>query len=86
MQSKKKVNAEIDRIDLAIGDTTTKISEKNKQIEEKNAEIDELKSEIEELIVRIEQRNELLKDRARAYQEGGGMVSYLRCISGRTKF
>ena len=70
---------------MQIGDTETKIAEKNQQIDEKNAEINVLNSEIEELIGRIETRNELLKDRARSYQENG-KVSYLDVLIGAQSF
>jgi peptidoglycan hydrolase CwlO-like protein len=81
-----KVTSEINRIDLAIGDAETKIVEKNQQIEQKNAEITQLNSEIDALIVRIEQRTNLLKDRARSYQESGGMVSYIDVLVGAQSF
>ncbi|WP_234978360.1 murein hydrolase activator EnvC family protein [Bacillus tuaregi] len=83
---KAQINAEINRIDLAIGDTTTKIIEKNQQIDEKNAEITQLNKEIDGLKERIETRNKLLKDRARSYQESGGMVSYIQVLVGAESF
>jgi len=83
---KAQVNAEINRIDLAIGDTTAKITEKNQQIEEKNIEIAQLNKEIDVLVERIKTRNELLKDRARSYQESGGMVSYIEVLVGAESF
>ena len=85
-KEQQKVNNEINTIDLAIGDTTTKISEKNAQIEELNAEIEKLNGEIEELIIRIKERNEVLKERAVSYQESGGMVSYLDVLVGAQSF
>jgi len=83
---KAQVNADIDRIDIAIGDTTAKITEKNQQIDEKNAEITQLNKEIDVLKERIATRNELLKDRARSYQESGGMVSYIEVLVGAESF
>ncbi|KAA9018030.1 murein hydrolase activator EnvC family protein [Niallia endozanthoxylica] len=83
---KAQVNAEINRIDLAIGDTTAKITEKNQQIEEKNIEITQLNKEIDVLVERIKARNEVLKDRARSYQESGGMVSYIEVLVGAESF
>ena len=81
-----KVTADINRIDLAIGDTETKITEKGQQIDEKNVEINKLNGEIKVLTDRIEQRNELLKERARSYQENGGMVSYVDVLVGAQSF
>jgi peptidoglycan hydrolase CwlO-like protein len=81
-----QVEAEMKRIDMEIDDTATKIAEKNQLINAKNDEIAQVKVEIEELIERIETRNELLKDRARSYQEGGGMVSYIDVLVGAQSF
>ena len=85
-EEQQKVNNEINAIDLSIGDTTTKIAEKNGQIEVLNTEIEKLNREIEELIIRIEERNELLKERAVSYQESGGMVSYIDVLVGAQSF
>ncbi|WP_338449416.1 peptidoglycan DD-metalloendopeptidase family protein [Niallia oryzisoli] len=85
-EEKAQVNADINRIDLAIGDTTAKITEKNQQIDEKNAEITQLNKEIDVLKDRIEARNEVLKDRARSYQESGGLVSYIDVLVGAESF
>ena len=73
------------RLETEINDTNTKIAEKNQQIEEKNIEIEGLKNEIVEIEKRIEIRNELLKDRARAYQEGGG-INYIDVLVGAHSF
>lgn len=83
---KDRVTAEISRLNLAIGDTETKITEKNNEINSKNTEISQLRDEVEALTRRIETRNELLKDRARAYQETGGVVSYLEVLVGAQSF
>lgn len=80
------ITNEIKRIESEINDTNAQIAEKNQQIEDKNREIEQLKIEIEELKNRIEARNEVLKDRARAYQEGGGFVNYLEVIVGAQSF
>ena len=85
-EEQQKVNNDINAIDLSIGDTTTKIAEKNGQIEVLNTEIEKLNREIEELIIRIEERNELLKERAVSYQESGGMVSYIDVLVGAQSF
>ncbi|MFD2442677.1 murein hydrolase activator EnvC family protein [Bacillus sp. CGMCC 1.16607] len=81
-----KVRDEIKRLDLAVNDTEDKIREKNKQIEDTNKEIEQLKIEIKELEERIAKRNELLKDRARNFQETGGMVSYIDVLMGAKSF
>lgn len=81
-----QVESEINRIDLAINDTSTKISEKNQQISEKDGEVTQLKTDIDAAEKRIELRNELLKERARAYQEGGGVISYIDVLMGAQSF
>ena len=86
VEEQNQITDEIKRIELEINDTNTKIAEKNQQIDEKNTEIEQLKTEIVEIQNRIEIRNELLKDRARAYQEGGGLVNYLDVLVGAQSF
>jgi len=81
-----EVTAEINAIDIQIGDTETKVMEKNQQISEKQAEITVLNEEINVLIKRIEERNEVLKERARSYQENGGMISYVDVLVGAKSF
>lgn len=79
------LNKEIKRIDLAVGDTTTKITEKEKEIKETEANIEQLNKEIATLSERIEVRNELLKDRARSFQENG-RVTYMDVLIGARSF
>jgi peptidoglycan hydrolase CwlO-like protein len=83
---KQALEAEMKRIDLAIGDTNTKIVEKSQQIGAKKAEIDQLQNEIQVITERINKRNELLKDRARSFQENGGRISYLEVLMGAQTF
>ena len=84
-EEQNQVTNELKRLETQINDTNTKITEKNQQIEEKNLEIEGLKNEIVEIEKRIEIRNELLKDRARAYQEGGG-INYIDVLVGANSF
>jgi peptidoglycan hydrolase CwlO-like protein len=80
------VKEEMTRIDLSIGETHRKIREKTAKLEETKAEITRLQEEIKVTKERIDKRNELLKDRARNYQETGGMVSYLDVLMGSKNF
>lgn len=80
------VKSEMQRIDLAIGDTHSKIREKTAKLEETKVEITRLQEEIKVTKERIDKRNELLKERARNYQETGGMVSYLDVLMGSKSF
>ena len=82
----QSVQSEIERLDKAISDALAKIEEKNGQIAETKKEIEKLEAEIEVLVERIKKRNELLKDRARNYQETGGMVSYIDVLMGAQSF
>ncbi|MFE8701640.1 murein hydrolase activator EnvC family protein [Cytobacillus sp. FJAT-54145] len=85
-QEQAELKSEIKRLDLAIGDAETKIIEKQKEIEAKKIEIEELQKEIVVLTARINKRNELLKDRARSFQENGSVVSYLDVLMGAKSF
>jgi peptidoglycan hydrolase CwlO-like protein len=81
-----KVSKELERLSLSISDTETKIKEKTEQIAATKEEIEKLKAEIVVITDRINKRNEMLKDRARSFQENGGMVSYLDVLMGAQNF
>lgn len=85
-EQQSDVKDQMTRIDMSIGDTHKKISEKTAELEETKAEITRLQEEIKVTKERIEKRNELLKERARNYQETGGMVSYLDVLMGSHNF
>ncbi len=80
------VKENMKRLDLAIGDTHKQIKEKTEKLEATKKEIARLQEEIKVTKERINKRNELLKDRARNYQETGGMVSYLDVLMGSKDF
>ncbi|PLR78222.1 peptidase M23 [Bacillus sp. V3-13] len=80
------VQNEIQQIELAISDTNSKIEEKAGQIEATKVEIEKLQGEIQVLMERIEKRNQMLKDRARSFQETGGSVSYIDVLMGAQSF
>ncbi|NHM29934.1 murein hydrolase activator EnvC family protein [Neobacillus terrae] len=77
---------QIEKLGLAIADTSDKITEKTNKIAETKAQIVKLNGEIAILQDRIKKRNELLKDRARNYQENGGVVNYLDVLMGSQNF
>jgi peptidoglycan hydrolase CwlO-like protein len=81
-----EVKEAMTRLDFAIGDTHKQISEKTAELEETKAEITRLQEEIKITKERIAKRNDLLRDRARNYQETGGMVSYLDVLMGSKNF
>ncbi|MED4227232.1 murein hydrolase activator EnvC family protein [Neobacillus cucumis] len=80
------VQDEITRLDDAITDSTNKINETNAKLESTKEEIMKLQGEMEVIKDRIEKRNVLLKDRARSYQDTGGMVNYIDVLMGATSF
>jgi len=82
----EQINAEIKRIDMAVEKTNAEIREKNAEIATTNQEIEKLKAEIIELQERIAKRTEILKERAVAFQQSGGSVSYLEVLLGSTSF
>ena len=80
------VQSEMKRLDFAIDDTTTKIADKSVEVKETKAEVTKLQAETKVIMERIKKRDVLLKDRARSYQENGGMVNYLDVLMGSTSF
>ncbi|WP_141432576.1 murein hydrolase activator EnvC [Bacillus sp. 03113] len=82
----EKVNSEIKRLDMTISDTNEKIRNKNTEITETQKEIEKLNTEIAVLQERIQKRDEMLKERARAFQETGGSVNYLDVLLGSQSF
>ena len=82
----QKLNDQIKKLDFAVSDAEQKIEAKNKEIAQTTEEIEILKVEIAELMKRIEKRNELLKDKARSFQENGGTVNYIDVLLGAQSF
>lgn len=81
----EQVDKEIKRLDLAVSDTELKIIEKEKEITAAELEIRRLQEEVKIVKERIEKRNEVLKDRARSYQENG-RVTYIDVLLGAKSF
>ncbi|MBM7690942.1 peptidoglycan hydrolase CwlO-like protein [Peribacillus deserti] len=84
----KQVNLEeeIKKIDTTITSTNEKITAKVDEIHKTENEIKQLNQEIAILKERIKKRNELLKNRARSFQESGGNVDYLEVLFGSSDF
>lgn len=81
-----KLDEEIKQIDLSIAEAEGKMLQKQEEIKETEKEVVKLKEEIKVLEERIVKRNELLKGRARSFQENGGMVSYIDVLMGANSF
>ncbi|MCO0595856.1 peptidoglycan DD-metalloendopeptidase family protein [Peribacillus butanolivorans] len=84
----KQLTAEeqIAAIEAKIAESTKKIDAKNAEITQTKKEIEALKEEIKVLKERIAKRNEVLKERARSFQETGGDVNYLEVLFGSSSF
>lgn len=82
----ESVETEIQRLNTSISSTQVKITEKKEQISTTKEEVEKLEKQIKEVTARIEKRNELLKERARSYQQTGGMVNYLDVLMGSQSF
>ncbi|KQU20268.1 peptidase M23 [Bacillus sp. Leaf13] len=84
----KQMTAEdqIAAIEAKIAESTKKIDAKNAEINQTKKEIEALKEEIKVLKERIAKRNEVLKERARSFQETGGDVNYLEVLFGSSSF
>jgi len=80
------LNAQIKRVDSAVEDNKEQIEKTEKDIKSTKEEIASLEKEIKDLQNRIEQRNEILKERARTYQENGGSVDYIDVLLGSASF
>lgn len=77
--------AQIETLSKKITDTNKQISTTNEEIEVANNNIKALEEEITVLQDKINQRDELLRDRARAIQESG-TVNYLDVLLGANSF
>ncbi|PEJ30256.1 peptidase M23 [Peribacillus butanolivorans] len=84
----KQLTAEeqIAAIEAKIAESSKKIDAKNAEITQTKKEIEALKEEIKVLKERIAKRNEVLKERARSFQETGGDVNYLEVLFGSSSF
>ncbi|WP_042354012.1 murein hydrolase activator EnvC family protein [Bacillus rubiinfantis] len=80
------VKDDMEQIDSAISTTTDKITAKQSQIAKTKSEIGKLQAKIKVIQERMNKRSALLKDRARSYQENGGMVNYLDVLLGAESF
>ncbi|WP_147534263.1 coiled-coil domain-containing protein [Bacillus marasmi] len=80
-----QLNEQIKRTEKAIQDNEAMIAKTQSDIDAANLEIQKLEEEIASLKEAIEKRNEILKERARSYQETGN-VKYVDVILGSSSF
>ena len=83
---KNEVKAELSKLQKSITETQAKIKEKNSQITSTQEKITTLKENIKEIEERMAIRHEILKERARSYQQSGGGVNYLEVVLGASSF
>jgi len=81
-----KLNAQIKRVDQAIIDNNNQIANTKADIISTNENVEKLKAEIAVIQERIDKRNEILKQRAQAYQENGSTIGYIEVLLGATSF
>ncbi|MGE7218085.1 murein hydrolase activator EnvC family protein [Priestia koreensis] len=81
-----KLDKEIERLDKSVEETSDKVRAKRVELKETQDKINQLKKEIQALTERINQRTELLKDRARSFQQNGGSMDYLGVLLGAQSF
>lgn len=81
----QKIISQLEQLGVEINETNHKIAIVELDIEIANQEISILEKDIAELKEKIEQRNELLRERARAIQSTG-TVSYLDVLLGANSF
>lgn len=80
------IEAELKKVEKSISETKEEITKKDKEIASTKDKIASLKESIKETEERIANRNEILKERARAYQQNGGNSSYLEVLLGANSF
>lgn len=80
-----KLNEQINRVEQAISDNENMMKKTQSDIDAANLEVQKLEAEIASLQDAIAKRNEVLKERARSYQETGN-IQYVDVILGSKNF
>ncbi|WP_318503781.1 coiled-coil domain-containing protein [Bacillus sp. T3] len=81
-----KLNEQLKRAEQAVIDNQNMISKTESDIATTNQEIKNMEEEIASLKAAIEKRNQILKERARSYQETGGTTQYFDVLLGSSSF
>lgn len=82
----EKIIAKINELENKITETQDKMNAVQADIDQTITEIEELQASIEHLEKKIAERDELLKERARAIQLSGGSVDYIDVLLGASSF
>lgn len=87
LEERAILNAQVKRVLQAIADNNNLINKTQNDIVSTKAEVEKLKAEIAVIQKRIDKRNEILKERAIAYQENGNSkIGYVEVLLGSTSF
>jgi peptidoglycan DL-endopeptidase CwlO len=81
-----RLSEQFQRAEQAVIDNQNMITKTESDIAAANLEIQKTQEEIDSLKAAIEKRNDILKERARTYQETGGNVQYLEVLFGSNSF
>ncbi|QVY59953.1 coiled-coil domain-containing protein [Cytobacillus gottheilii] len=82
-----KLDDQVKRVDQAVADNNEMIIKTEADIKTAQEQVKKLESEIAVIQERIDKRNEILKERALAFQESGGSnVGYIEVLLGSTSF
>lgn len=87
LEERAVLDAQVKRVLQAIADNNNLIGKTQKDIVTTKAEVEQLKADIAVIQERIDKRNEILKERAIAYQENGNSkIGYVEVLLGSTSF
>ncbi|MBY0121387.1 C40 family peptidase [Bacillus sp. S/N-304-OC-R1] len=87
LEERAVLDAQVKRVLQAISDNNNLIGKTQKDIVTTKAEVEQLKADIAVIQERIDKRNEILKERAIAYQENGNSkIGYVEVLLGSTSF
>lgn len=81
-----EILTEMKQLDSEINILEESFRQNESAIEEVESDITEVQIEIDELEEKIEERFNILSERAKAYQQNGGNISYLEVILGSESF
>ncbi|MDF2557604.1 MAG: hypothetical protein K0R71_1432 [Bacillales bacterium] len=85
-KEKTAIDKQIEALDDSIYDTTSRITELETQISGMDAHLAEVEGHIALLQEKINKRNDLIRERAVAFQETGGSLNFLELIFGSQTF
>lgn len=85
-QQQSEINKQIEKLLQTIAENQKVIAKTKEDIKSTETEIERLKSEKEAIEKKMSEREEIIKNRLRVMQAGGGTKGYLEVILGSTNF